>query len=295
MNRFSFQQIAPTRQSPILYSIALCCLLTACNPADADSKQPPKQATSAAIAEKSASEPQTVSPPRIEKSFRKGMPYADLRKQLLAAGWLPLRDPSCWDNVGGEALVCNQLPEVESCSGDGYCNMYFANAADGAQIKVGTYGPYDRWNDPKNKSALEVQYWETSSLQPAKPTQCPSQDFQAFLKAYASDSASKQAFTAPIVKVAELISDDAGDRTQLVYVVGNKYRGFNVRYQDQTFHHVDYEGKTDPDSLPLDIQPAGKNAWTVRYQYGMSEGNSYRFESNRGCWQLTEDPEAPAP
>ena len=291
----NLQQITSTRWKPIFHSVALSCLLTACHPADANPDPSAKHPASATAVETSVNASQASLPPRIEKSFRKGMPYADLRKQLLTAGWLPLRDPSCWDNVGGEATVCNELPEVESCSGDGYCIMYFANAANAERIRIGTYGPYDRWNDPQEKNALAVNFWEISSLPQTKPAQCPSQDFQTFLKAFASDDAVKQAFTTKVVKVAELKSDDTGDHTRLVYILGNRYQGFNIRYLNQAYHHVDHEGRTDQDPLPLDIKPAGKNAQLVRYQYGMSEGNSYRFEAQQNCWYLTEDPEAPAP
>ncbi|MGO7888913.1 hypothetical protein ACC740_39235, partial [Rhizobium ruizarguesonis] len=76
-----------------------------------------------------------------------------LRKQLLGAGWLPLRDPMCRENVGGTAEVCFVLPEVESCSGDGYCKMHYANAAENRRISVTTYGPYGKWNVPGEESA----------------------------------------------------------------------------------------------------------------------------------------------
>jgi hypothetical protein len=103
----------------------------------------------------------------VVSGFTKEMPYADLRKRLIDAGWSPLPDPMCRENVGGEALVCSELPEVESCSGDGHCVMHFANAAEGKRIRVTTYGPSDRWNVPGEEAAFAVTSWDVSTLEPA--------------------------------------------------------------------------------------------------------------------------------
>lgn len=92
------------------------------------------------FAGEAASPPQ----PAVGKSLSQGMAYQALREKLLAAGWLPLRDPQCWDNIGGEAAVCNQLPETESCSVDGRCIMHFASRQDRAKVRVGTEGPYEK-------------------------------------------------------------------------------------------------------------------------------------------------------
>ena len=47
--------------------------------------------------------------------------------------------------------------------------------------------------------------------------------------------------------------------------------------------------------LTLDIAKENDSVRVVRYRYGMSEGNSYRFEDKGDCWYLSQDPEAPAP
>jgi len=236
--------------------------------------------------------------PSVGKSLSQGMAYATLRKHLLDAGWLPLRDPQCWSNIGGEAPVCNQLPEVQSCSVDGRCIMRFASRDERAQIRVGTDGPYERWNVPGEEKSLKVLHWEFSGLDAVSPATCPSHDFDAFLKAFASNNDVKQAFISPLVKVAELQSDDNGDHLQWVYVAAADYatdqHAFNVSYRNNAFHFVDADGKVDPAPLRLNIAPAGKQGRTVRYLYGMSEGNSYRFEDESGCWHLTEDPQPPS-
>lgn len=113
-----------------------------------------------------ATTPVEATAPALESAFTVGMAYADLRKRLTDAGWLPLRDPMCRENIGGEARVCGELPEVESCSGDGHCVMYFANADQGKRMRVSTYGPSERWNVPGDEAAFAVNSWDVSALEP---------------------------------------------------------------------------------------------------------------------------------
>lgn len=283
--------------------LTLMLLAAACKPT-APAAEPAAAAPSAG-AELAGAEP-VVSPaptaaPAVETSFTKEMPYADLRKRLTDAGWLPLRDPMCRENVGGAALVCGELPEVESCSGDGHCVMHFANAGEGKRIRVATYGPSERWNVPGEEAAFAVTSWEVSALDPAAKSMdgalpaCPSQDFDAFLKAFASDDRIERTFTAPAVKTAELGGGEDGDDTVLVYQPAAGYADFNVKYVGNAFHFIDANGKKDADSLALEVEPQGDDVRMVRYQYGMSEGNSYKFEKQAGCWYLTEDPDPPSP
>jgi hypothetical protein len=282
-------------------TLLIAGLLTACEPsapvaatAGAASAEP-APATAAPVAAETAP---VAATPAIDAAFAKDMPYATLRRQLLDAGWLPLRDPACWENAGGDASVCGELPEVESCSGDGYCNMAFANAAEGKRIDVSTYGPYERWNKSGEEAAVAVRSWKISPLEAvavASAPACPSGDFEAFLQDFAADEKIERAFTSPLVKVAELGGGEDGDDTVLVYEPGAKYDGFNVTYADKSFHYVDSEGVKDASALTLKIESQGENVRNVRYLYGMSEGNSYRFERKDGCWYLTQDPEPPSP
>lgn len=255
-------------------------------------------ATTAAAAPAAAAVPATaaVTPTAsIEAGFSEGMPYATVRKRLTDAGWLPLRDPECWRNAGQGSTVCGLLPEVESCSGDGYCNMHFANADTGQRIALTTYGPYERWNQSGQESALAVKSWEVAPLAAATAASCPSQDFDAFLKAFASDAKTERAFTAPLVKVAELGGGEDGTDTVLVYEDGARYEDFNVAYAGDAFHYVDADGVQDKSPLKLEVKAQGRDVRAVSYQYGMSEGNSYTFERRNGCWVLTQDPEPPSP
>lgn len=285
-------------------------LLAACKPgssaadgATAAAAPAPAAPAAAAPAATPAPAPAAATPPApaasaaepaVAKSFSKDMAYADLRKRLLGAGFLPLRDPKCWDNVGGEAEVCNYLPETESCSGDGYCKMSFANRELGSRVQVGTYGPYDKNNTVGGGSATKVRFWEFRDLDKPAAAACPSSDFDQFLSKFAADPKLAQQFTAPVVKVVELLSDGDGDVPQPVYMTAAQYDGFNLRYQGGAYHYVDAEGKVDRAALKPKIVAEGADRRLVRYGLNMSEGNSYRFEQAGGCWRLSEDPEAPA-
>lgn len=281
-----------------VWILALALLAAACKPTAPAAEAAPAAPPAAA---EPATAPAAASAPALESAFAVDMAYADLRKRLTDAGWLPLRDPMCRENVGGEARVCAELPEVESCSGDGHCVMHFANAEQGKRMRVTTYGPAERWNVPGEEAAFAVKSWDVSALEPvAKSIEgavpaCPSRDFDVFLKAFASDPRIERAFTAPVVKVAELYSDDAGDKTRMVYVAGGAYDDFNVDHVDDAYRFVDSEGKVDTTPLELDIAREGDRMRAVSYRYGMSEGNSYRFEDRGDCWYLAQDPDAPAP
>jgi hypothetical protein len=124
---------------------------------------------------------------------------------------------------------------------------------------------------------------------------CPSRDFEAFLKAFAADDRIKRAFTAPVVKVAELGGGEDGDETVHVYQPASGYVDFNVTYADGAFHFVDAKGSKDASPLDVKFESQGDRIRNVRYLYGMSEGNGYRFEQKDGCWYLTEDPDPPSP
>jgi len=96
----------------------------------------------------------------ITSQLTQQMPYGDLRNILLKNGWQPVVTPDCKINVGGKAEVCDQLPEVEACSGDGYCLMNFSNQSDGSKLTVTTYGNYRDWRTTGQESKLRVTRWQ---------------------------------------------------------------------------------------------------------------------------------------
>lgn len=91
-------------------------------------------------------------------ALSKDMPYADLRRQVVAAGWQPVPDPQCKANVGGDAVICDQITELQSCSGDGYCVMHFARNAE--KLAVYAYGMAEDWRVQGEQSRLRVTEWE---------------------------------------------------------------------------------------------------------------------------------------
>ena len=106
-------------------------------------------------------------PPGLQAALeRNNADYAQLRAAILAEGWRPVVNPDCQSNVyGGSreepiqpsgANVCRQLTEIQSCSGDGYCNMYFSKRGQTAFLRVMTYGDY---GDP---DGMTVNGWEMS-------------------------------------------------------------------------------------------------------------------------------------
>ncbi len=219
----------------------------------------------------------------LEEKFTKGMSYQDIRNNALGEGWLPLRSADCRENVGGEALICGERPEVESCSGDGHCNMWFAHASSGSKLKVGTY-------------ADQVKFWEFSSAATdEKAMACPSQKFEDFLKAFASDKATQIAFTAPFVMVEELVDgNEKGFSERSVLVAAQDYDDFNLAHKQDGFHAV-FNESVGPKPIEVEIKPEAAGAFFVKFRYGVSEGNSYRFHAKNNCWLLAEDPEAPSP
>lgn len=281
----------------LLLPIALAGGCTQAAPGGAAPAPTARAAPAAAPSQAPAPAPTpTAEAPAIVPSFRKDMAYSELRVQLLQAGWLPLRNPKCWDNIGGDAQVCNLLPEVDSCSADGYCSMRFAHRALGLLARVTTDGPYDAYNASGGGTALMARSLDVQAPPPAAAaTACPAQDFAQFLQRFAADTALQPRFTAPLVKVMELRSDGDGDQEQPVYVRGQDYRDFALRYQGGAFHFVGRDGRVDATPLPVRITQPDARTRLVRYDMNLSEGNSFLFQQRNGCWYLSEDPEAPGP
>lgn len=97
--------------------------------------------------------------------LREGMSYYDFRKAVLAAGWLPVETEDCVANTYGKppALdrrnLCAELPELDSCSGDGHCILHFQDDRDTARFTVTTYGEANRWNAPLANRDMLVTGW----------------------------------------------------------------------------------------------------------------------------------------
>ena len=99
---------------------------------------------------------------KLEEVLKKDMAYADLRTAVLAQGWKPVATAECRKNVGGDGAICDQLPELESCSGDGYCISHFESPA-GERLDVTSYGMPEDWNVAGADSRLVVVEWRSLS------------------------------------------------------------------------------------------------------------------------------------
>lgn len=84
----------------------------------------------------------------LEIKLRKNMPYQDAKTLLVNAGWqyasLPVygyreTDEKVRSECFGEVKICNEYPELETCSGQGYCQMLFYDHFGNA-LSVTTYG-----------------------------------------------------------------------------------------------------------------------------------------------------------
>jgi len=281
------------KQKRILLLASMALLMFGCKAQTSANQQATPAAAPAAV-ETPAVEKMSAQQ-LLESKLKKDMPYAELRKIVLADGWLPLKTPACKENVGGEAEICAELPELDACSGDGSCVMWFAEGT-GVLLRVNAYGDSRHWNTSGRENEFSAKSWEFSpAAAVADKVACPAQKFEDFLTLFAGDKSLQTAFTKPLIKVEELVDDgEAGYGTRSVYVKKADYEDFNLAYLKDGFHAT-FNGDTGPKPISVDIKQENAVSYFVRFVYGVSEGNSYRFRKNSDCWYLDEDPEAPSP
>lgn len=123
----------------------------------------------------------TSSASALDGMLKPGMAYADFRKAVLGQDWTPVVDSQCKANVVGanhETLcaenpdlaacqVCDQVPELSACSGDGYCLTKFQHAGSGEALETTSYGMIEDWNVSGEDSRLQVLRWTFSG--PSEP------------------------------------------------------------------------------------------------------------------------------
>lgn len=278
---------------PTLMSLAL--LLAACDatpPPAATSASAPTAAAPAVVATPAA--PPTLG--ALEAKLKKGMPYEDLRREVLAAGWLPLAAADCKEMWEKHRVGCWELAELQRCDAGHRCTMGFARGATQPLLRVDTDGDPMLWGfmDDKNGSNMMVADWSLRRTEATAPraAQCPSQDFKAFLAAFAGNKSTQRAFTLPLVKVADMATVKEDDVYYDAYVRAADYRGFILDHRSDGFYVVPAVG--EPSRVEPDIDMDGASAYLVTYRYGIGEGNSFRFEKHDGCWYLAADPEPPS-
>lgn len=280
--------------------IALCLVLMAL--AACREQTPPDVAAAAPVA--TAATPAATAPaapaerpvPAFLSAFKPGMPYAELREAILTAGWLPLRDPACWDKPADNVGLCGALPEVENCDANEVCTLMFA-VGDGNRLRIMADRNAARSAEGEEIASFSVRSWDLLAPESAAAAaSCGPENFDDFLRNFATDDAARARHTAPFLELGELYIDaDGNDASRTVYIAAEDYRDFDLRYRDGAYHHVDASGAVDPAPLQIQVETPSNNARLVRFAYGMSEGNSYRFEKRGDCWTLTGDPEPPSP
>src|SRR5260370_39070969 len=71
--------------------------------------------------------------------IRRGAPYADARKALLADGFVPARIGAC--SAPAREEICITCPEAQMCAGTGFAECEFASRRpDGATVRIVTRG-----------------------------------------------------------------------------------------------------------------------------------------------------------
>ena len=136
---------------------------------------------------------------------------------------------------------------------------------------------------------------DSTALPASARSGCPASDFKAFLQAFAADPAIRSHYTADTVAVTEWKNVDETELgTQVVAVPRTSYDGFSLAFRNGAFHHVAADGSVDPAVENPAITKTG-SGFDVGYVYGMSEGNSWHFSAQGGCWTLTSDPDPPSP
>ena len=112
----------------------------------------------------------------LDAAVRKGMAYADFRKKVFDLGWKPIVDPQCKANVAGadhaelcasnadltSCKICDELPELSSCSSDAHCLMRFRQPASGVVLEATGYGEVKYWNESGDEAGLQVSGWEVT-------------------------------------------------------------------------------------------------------------------------------------
>jgi hypothetical protein len=287
--------------------LLLVLTLAACSDAPAPAAQEPLAAPSTdapAAGSEPAEAPPAAAPidaPSLEAlpfaaSLAAGTPYADARAALQAAGWRPIVTDACAENVGGEAAVCRELPELEACSGTGagYCLMAFGSPDAAQALSLRTSGGHDGWAATGDAATVRLDRAELAAVSPPADRTCGSGDFMTFLETFAADPTVRAAWTAPLVRVA--LRYDLGEDSVDVaaFQRAAEFGGFPVTHQGEAFHHVDANGAVDMAPLALRVTEPDADTRDVAFDYGMSEGNRVRFIRSGECWQLAEDPDPPS-
>lgn len=222
-----------------------------------------------------------------------GDDYNAFRRQLIQQGWLPLENPRCGDGFAPEQ-ACRRWLELQTCSADGRCVMAWGDSTGRQVARIIVRGLPREDAEVSRQPRIDATPSLSIVGQDHTAIACPAADFERFLVAYASDDATRRAYSAALVRARVLVSDGDGDRIASVYVPGSEPTVFDVTHRDGAFHHVGVDG-VDPAPLGLTVSATGDSAREVSYRYGSSEGRTFAFRWRQGCWYLTGNPQSTGP
>ena len=277
-----------SRHVPFVLLFAVAAL-TACKPSTPEAAP---LAGNNADAQTAAAEaaPAAVLP----EGLKAGMRFSEARTALAVAGWLPLQDRgACMTQVGDRSAFCFNTPELASC-GQQSCTLDFANADALQRLSLVVDAPAA--SGPEEVPVFgAVKSWVVSEVAAAKAADtCPASDFDGFLKAFAGDPQVRALYTAPLVRVAQLIDrGERGYQPQETLVAAATYSGFLLNYREGAWYPSAEEGA--PRTAPLDVRITAESGGSYYVTVpGNVEGISYRFEPHGSCWRLAADPDAAA-
>lgn len=113
----------------------------------------------------------------LDALLKKGMAYGDFRKLVLDKGWKPAVNPECKANLVGDGAddlcakspqltscrICDELPELDSCSSDAHCLMRFHHPGAAGTLEVTGYGEVEYWNEAGEDAGLQVIDWQIAA------------------------------------------------------------------------------------------------------------------------------------
>lgn len=280
-----------SRNACLVPLFAAVMLTAACKPSV---PSPAEAAVAPAQAATTTATPQPAAVAEVElpAMLKTGAGFPEARAALAADGWLPLHDRAdCMGKLGGRSALCYSTPELASCD-DAGCTLEFANADVMQRLSLMVGAPAG--SDPDETPAFgAVKSWALSAIGATPPAgACPAAEFDGFLKLFAADPLVRAQYTAPLVRVAQMVDrGDAGDQSQQTYVAAGNYTGFALSYRDGAWYPSVAAGAPGPAPLDVRISAEDGGAYYVSVP-GNVEGVSYRFERHEDCWRLTGDPDA---
>lgn len=278
------------KQKTILLLASMTLLMFGCKVQTSATEQ--ATVVTAPVVAQEAPEKKLSASQLLELKLKKDMPYADLRKIVLADGWLPVVTPECKENVRGEGDICSRQPEVEACSGDGHCNMFFISGDGQTKLRVGTYddsASFWEFSGPDSSTSNSSDPTEVAISISA--TDCTQKEYASFFEKFTRSDAIRKTHTASKVKIFSY----SGKKE-----IPDKYSGFKIGLVDYSWVSKDAT-KEVGEFRTLNLkQTATGNSFRVDFQkaeFGddeeiiktFGEPGAYVFEMQNGCWQLTQE------